>query len=1443
MQIKKIFSCLVVVFMMINCVSGFSAYNETVVSAATGENFSLKGDVLTITDDSNIIDLQVCSSNIFKVNYKPGGEEDEETLVIDPDLEWDTGNIVSSDLESDPAVLKTDDMTIRISKSDLSVSVYDSSNKLLLKQDSITASKTVSFSHNSGENFYGISGYGCGTNANDGSLRNNGKYDVTCASQGWAGGPFVWSSGGYGIIVDSDGGSITTGDTTLSYSGISKQNTEYFVIVGDPETIQKGVSSISGNTPMYPKWALGFTNTQWGWPGSDSVESQFKSVIETYRSKQIPIDNFCFDFDWKFWGCPEMDYGEFKWNSTNFPSASSGALKTWAQSKGVHLSGIIKPRIFTGKDASRTTKQYQEAQDNGYVSSTAQKGSDYCAGKDYVSVDFSTAGARNWWWNLYQDSFDLGLEGFWNDEIDHDNGYGNFGNMNAQRAIYEGQREYTNDGTRVWSINRNFYLGAQRYSYGIWTGDINTGFASMKGQAGKLIASVNLGQSKWGMDTGGFNGGDPSPENYARWIQFSAFTPIFRVHGQDCRSAEQAPNTGRSATPRYPWNFGSTAEASAKKVMQLRYQLIPYIYKYEHDASEGGSGIVKSLMMKYPNDSKVAAMGDEWMFGDNLLVAPILDEGQTTKDIYLPAGTWTDYFTGKTYTGNQTIQYSCDATNWDDIPLFVKQGAIIPTQDYVNYVGEKTIDKIYLDVFPDVKQSSFEYYDDDGTSYGYEKGKYFKQNLVVSRNDDWSGVEFKTSEKEGSYTSDLKYYITKIHVKATGTPTIDGKKATEVGSYDKLVSSSGEGYATGTDTYGDVVYVKIAAGEEKVIDVPCEFAAAPEETATVYAKVASSSATLEYSVDGGDSWDEADSMSASDKLGYLQGSVTYQLKSNTPVYVRYKVGTKYYPSAKGVSLDGSSNEYTIGKDGTVTSGVPAMNNINLYIQGNAGDSIIVQYKDDSNKWSSGIELDPYGTEDGQFYKQLSYSADNDSVYLRYSTDGGETWLPSEDGSKVGSGDYMNNEDGSIVAGNPKWSNYVIIYHKTDGKTYIHWRPLGGSEDSWTKAPGEQMSASEIDGYEKIVLNVGTATGAEVCFNNGSGAWDNNGGSNYTFPMGTNTFNAGKITTGDPNGNTATVLKVSASVTGGTYNSAQTVKLTASDSSATIYYTLDGSKPTTSSEKYKEAITISETTTLKAIAVDSQGNTSAINTQKYIIKDEEIIDPPPVEITVSADKSGGVYTQSQTVKLTASDSSATIYYTLDGSTPTESSAKYKGAITISETTTLKAIAIDADGNKSDVITEKYTINNQSSGGDSQGGDDQDDQPTKLSKVTIKVTPTEVYVGNTIKITATANTDDTSVEYLFGYFDEDDYWHELRGYSSSNTYKWDTTEVGEYTIMVEAKSSNVNLIKSNKCLVSVQKKAGDSDGEETADTNSMVGALAIMLIASGVSLKKVKRKNIA
>lgn len=361
-------------------------------------------------------------------------------------------------------------------------------------------------------------------------------------------------------------------------------------------------------------------------------------------------------------------------------------------------------------------------------------------------------------------------------------------------------------------------------------------------------------------------------------------------------------------------------------------------------------------------------------------------------------------------------------------------------------------------------------------------------------------------------------------------------------------------------------------------------------------------ASLQYSLDGGATWSSSSNMSSTtDAVGYLQGSIAYKLTSNTPVKVRYKDSTGYKPSKKGVQLSDDSDVFTINKDGSIVVGKPSVQTSNIYLQTAANvKSVVFQYKDENGSWSDKVKLDPQYEVAGHFATSISYPIDISSNIVRYSLDGGNTWKPSSTGQSIGTGEYTNNSTGKLVSGKPSWDNMVVIYYNTkDGyaKPYIHWRAAGGT---WTSEPGVLMNTSEYDGYTKAILNVKDAASAEVCFNNGSGNWDNNGGSNYSFIPGVITFDKGKVTSGHPN--VKKVLTVLSNIQGGAFTSEQSISLSASLGGATIYYTTDGTEPTTSSKKYTAPIKVNSTTTIKAIAVGSEG-TSPVFSETY-----KFIDP-------------------------------------------------------------------------------------------------------------------------------------------------------------------------------------------------------------------------------------------
>jgi alpha-glucosidase (family GH31 glycosyl hydrolase) len=233
--------------------------------------------------------------------------------------------------------------------------------------------------------------------------------------------------------------------------------------------------------------------------------------------------------------------------------------------------------------------------------------------------------------------------------------------------------------------------------------------------------------------------------------------------------------------------------------------LIPYIYSYEHARRVDGVGLVRPLLFNWPHDPQVRNDVDSWLFGDWLLVSPVVAQGQATKDVYLPAGRWIDWFSGKAWDGGQTIRLAIDNKTWSDIPLFIRDGAIIPNRSPEDHVGQHPLTELDVDIFPAAQRSTFDYYDDDGSTYDYEHGAYFLQSLSAQRKGDT--VQLDIAAASGSFRPALRHYLLKIH----GSAAASVGQLKSFANLDALQQAKGEGWASGHDRYGEVTWVRVAA--------------------------------------------------------------------------------------------------------------------------------------------------------------------------------------------------------------------------------------------------------------------------------------------------------------------------------------------------------------------------------------------------------------------------------------------------------------------------------------------------------------------------------------------------------------------------------------------------------------------------------------------------------
>ena len=760
--------------------------NVTAVAVSNG--------TLMLSIGANQLNVRARLSNLLEVDFRPNGQFSAPTEMLAPGSGSSFAAQIVTNLN--PIRLTTDAMVVEIDRTPCRLRVFDGTGTNLLMREPDAEgvySDGLRLNTPPGSDLYGINGFGVWEDTSPKMTRSSGGV-VEAGYQGDCGAPLVWSRNGFGVLVDSDGGQFSVSGTNLTFQYCSQTNILYFIAVGAPPDILSAFSAASGRPPMFPKWAMGFANTEWG-----INQAELTNIVATYRQKQIPIDHYIVDFDWKAWG--QDNYGEWRWDTSKFADGPSGLLKSRLDAAGIHLSGIMKPRIHVN------TVQGQYATSSKFWWPGQATYSDYFSGLSVKDLNFALPACRAWFFDHITNSFATGIRGWWNDEADQAGGggiqFGNWQFLNMQKALYEGQRSIASQ--RVWSVNRNFYLGSQRYAYGMWSGDIDGGFTSLARERERMMSALNVGAVKWGMDIGGFNNGaQTTSECYARWMQFGAFVPIYRVHGQQ-------------NDQRQPWVYGATAEAAAKAAIELRYRLIPYIYSYERLTFETGIGIVRPLVYAFPQDSDVANYVEAWMFGDHLLVSPVAASGESSHSVHLPEGTWYDWARGTKYAGGRTIAYAVNSSTWTDIPLFVRAGGIIPTQPVMNYVGETMLTNLTVDAFPDWTPSEFTYYDDDGTTYAYESGSWFKQKMSSALED--SRTVFSLDAPQGSYEPALERYTIRIHGPTGTVVTAGDSNLTPFASLSAFSNSYAEGWASGTDRFGQVTYVRVQARETRSIVV------------------------------------------------------------------------------------------------------------------------------------------------------------------------------------------------------------------------------------------------------------------------------------------------------------------------------------------------------------------------------------------------------------------------------------------------------------------------------------------------------------------------------------------------------------------------------------------------------------------------------------------------
>ena len=502
-------------------------------------------------------------------------------------------------------------------------------------------------------------------------------------------------------------------------------NLDYYFIYGPKvSNVVSEYTNLTGRTQLPQLWTLGYQQCRWSY----APEERVMEIAKNFREKDIPCDTIYLDIDY-------MDgYRVFTWDNEKFTNPKSFVDKL--SSMGFKVVTIIDPGVKVDKGYNI----YDEGIENGYFA-TDKDGIVYknkVWPGDSVYPDFMNSKTREWWSKNQKIMTDTGVAGIWNDmnepasfngplpddvmfnddgrEVMHKEAHNIYGHLMCD-ATYKGLKNAT--GKRPFVVTRACYAGTQKYST-IWTGDNQSTWEHLRMSLPMLMNLGLSGLAFCGTDVGGF-GHDCTGELLSRWVQVGAFTPLFRNH------------SAMGTRDQEPWAFDKETEDINRKYIKLRYKLLPYLYDLMWKCEQTGSPIIRPLLFNYQNDIKTYEINDEFMFGDSILVAPVVEQGQRSRLVYLPDGdNWIDYWTKEEYKGGT---YIIKDAPLDVCPIFIKSGSVIPVAPAQNYIGEKDSDTLTLEIYlgSNCNEIKYNHFLDDGETFDYKNGIYNQYEICVTK--------------------------------------------------------------------------------------------------------------------------------------------------------------------------------------------------------------------------------------------------------------------------------------------------------------------------------------------------------------------------------------------------------------------------------------------------------------------------------------------------------------------------------------------------------------------------------------------------------------------------------------------------------------------------------------------------------------------------------------
>ncbi len=742
------------------------------------EIIKYKKDVDTLhfsTKNGVVLQITVVRDSVIRFRYSTTGKFENDFsygVTIHASRGYNFLDVTEDDTHY---IITTSKLICKVEKLGLQVALYDAVDNKLINQDEIGFHWEESYEYGGdivkmskacqkAESFYGL-----GDKPVDVNLK--GKRFENWATDSYAFGkdtdpiykaiPFytaIQDNKSYGIFFDN------TFKTHFDFAHERRNVTSfwaqggemnyYFIYGPQMEDVVKNYTDLTGKPhTLPPLWALGFHQCKWSY----YPEANVKEVTKTFRDLKIPCDAIYLDIDY-------MDgFRCFTWDKKLFPDPKRMVKEL--EEDGFKTVVIIDPGIKIDLDYA----VFKEGLDKDYFCKRAD--GPYMKGKVWPGEcyfpDYTKPEVREWWSSLFQELIeDIGVKGVWNDmnepavmdvpnksfpdDVRHDydgnpcshrKAHNIYGTQMA-RATYHGLKKYAYP-KRPFVITRSAYSGAQRYT-STWMGDNVATWehlAIANNQAQRMAMS---GFSFAGSDIGGF-AEQPQGELFARWIQLGVFHAFCRVHSSGDHGDQE------------PWVFGEEITDIVRKFVEIRYQLLPYLYtafwKYIND----GTPILKSLVLYDQGDSATHYRSDEFVYGEQILVCPILEPNGKGRRMYIPKGKWYNFWTDEVVEGGREVWVDAEL---DSMPMFIKEGAVIPKYPVQQYVDEKKFDEITLDVYYKEGKESSKLYDDAHDGYDYKKGRFSLRTFKVTGKKEELILQ---QHKRGDFNADYSKFNLVLH--------------------------------------------------------------------------------------------------------------------------------------------------------------------------------------------------------------------------------------------------------------------------------------------------------------------------------------------------------------------------------------------------------------------------------------------------------------------------------------------------------------------------------------------------------------------------------------------------------------------------------------------------------------------------------------------------------